>query len=417
MANKVSDLVPKVFHPIWRSMRDFEKLENWMLGGRGAAKSTVAALRGLTAIARDPDANVVAFKKHGTDIETSVYSEFIKAINRLNWGDAFKFKTSPYQIQLRSTGQKVFFRNMDDPDNTRSFATLRGYVQVAWFEEYTQYEGQQEVDTVLQSLARGGPKFQAICTYNPPPTNAAWVNVERYKVNPDRWIHQSSYLDIPPEWLGPAFFKLAERIKRENPDRYRHEYLGEITGTGGEVFRNLEAREITDEEIANFRRKRWGMDFGQADPTTLLGTNYDANARTLYIFDEWGKPDAFISEMFDALEARGLLYTPIVGDEGGGGKGCIKELRGKGARRITEAYKPAGSVEKGMRWYRELLKIVIDPKRCPNAWREFSTYEYDRLRDGTYRNEYPDRDNHWIDAGRYANEDAIFGGCRSRLLI
>lgn len=417
MATNLSTLVPGVFHPIWRSMRDFEKLEYWMAGGRGAAKSTVAALRGLNAIARDPDANVVAFKKHGVEIETSVYAEFGKAINRLNWGDVFKFKTSPYQIQHRHTGQRIFFRGLDDPDKTRSFSTLRGYVQVAWFEEYHQYEGQQEIDTVLQGMARGGPKFQAVCTYNPPETSANWVNVERFKVNPDRWIHQSSYLDIPPEWLGPAFFKLAERIKRENPDRYRHEYLGEITGTGGEVFRNLEAREITDDEIANFRRKRWGMDFGQADPTALLGTNYDANARTLYIFDEWGKPDAFISEMFDALEARGLLYTPIVGDEGGGGKGCIKELRGKGARRITEAYKPAGSVEKGMRWYRELLKIVIDPKRCPNAWREFSTYEYDRLRDGTYRNEYPDRDNHWIDAGRYANEDAIFGGCRSRLLI
>ncbi|MGN0851844.1 MAG: PBSX family phage terminase large subunit [Kiritimatiellia bacterium] len=417
MATNLSDLVPKVFHPCWRSMRDFEKVEYWMVGGRGAAKSTVAALRCLNALARDPDANIAAFKKHGVEIETSVYAEFGKAITRLNWGDLFKFKTSPYQIEYRPTGQKIFFRGLDDPNKTRSFATLRGYVQVGWFEEYCQYDGQQEIDTVLQSIGRGGPLFQTIATYNPPETRAAWVNVERNKANPDRYVHESSYLDIPPEWLGPAFFSIAERIKRENPDRYRHDYLGEITGTGGEVFRNLEAREITDEEIANFRRKRWGMDFGQADPTVLVGTNYDANARTLYFFDEWGKPDAFIAEMLDAIENRGLMSTPIIGDEGGGGKGVIKELRAKGVRRIVEAYKPGGSVEKGMRWYRDLARIVIDPKRCPMTWQEFSGYEYDRLRDGTYRNEYPDRDNHRIDAGRYANEDAIFGECRSRLLI
>ena len=417
MEMRLSGLVPEVFHPVWRSMRAFERVEYWLVGGRGAAKSTVAALRCLSAIARDPDANVVAFKKHGVEIENTVYAEFGKAVSRLNWGDLFRFKTSPYQIVYRPTGQRVFFRGLDDPDKTRSFSASRGYVQIGWFEEYSQYEGQREIDTVLQSIGRGGPRFQMLATYNPPETRAAWVNVERAKPNPDRWVHESSYLDIPPEWLGPAFFRIAERVRRENPERYRHDYLGEVTGTGGEVFRNLEAREVTDEEIGRFRRVRWGMDFGQADPTVLVGTNYDADARTLTFFDEWGKSDAFIDEMLEAIAARGLLNTPIVGDEGGGGKGVIKELRAKGVRRIAEAYKPPGSVAKGMRWYRDLARIVIDPKRCPRAWEEFSGYEYDRLRDGTFRNEYPDRDNHRIDAGRYANEDAIWGACRSRLLV
>ena len=88
-----------------------------------------------------------------------------------------------------------------------------------------------------------------------------------------------------------------------------------------------------------------------------------------------------------------------------------------GARLLRDAYKPAGSVERGVRWLRELRKIVIDPETAPGAADEFSRYEWERLRDGTYRNEYPDRDNHFIDAARYANEADILGGSGSRLLV
>ena len=56
----------------------------------------------------------------------------------------------------------------------------------------------------------------------------------------------------------------------------------------------------------------------------------------------------------------------------------------------------------GTKWLQSLREIVIDPERCPETAREFSTYEYERTRDGTYVDAYPDRDNHSIDAVRYA---------------
>lgn len=417
MELRISSLVPEKFRPIWRDMRAFGHDEYWMVGGRGCAKSTEAALRVVTSLVEDPDANAVCYKKHYTELKDTVLAECQKAINRLGWGSLFTVTERPANIVFKPTGQRILFRGLDEADKSKGLTVTRGYIQVAWFEEYSQFAGQKEIDTVLQSIGRGGPKFQVLATYNPPETRSNWVNQEVAKLNPNRMVEHFTYLDIPPEWLGPVFFRLADRIKAENPLRYAHEYMGEVTGTGGEVFRNLEAVTLTDEEIANFRRKRWGMDFGQADPTVLVGTNYEQGEDVLTFFDEWGKPDAFLSEMYDAIAERNLLMTPIVGDEGGGGKGCIKELRARGVRRIVEAYKPAGSVAKGMRWYRERRRIRIDPRRCPNTWAEFSGYEYEQLRDGTYRNEYPDKDNHRIDAGRYANEDEIFADSRSRLLI
>ena len=46
-----------------------------------------------------------------------------------------------------------------------------------------------------------------------------------------------------------------------------------------------------------------------------------------------------------------------------------------------------------------------------------SQYEYDRFKDGTCRSDYPDRDNHTIDAVRYALESDIARDAGSRSTI
>ena len=81
----------------------------------------------------------------------------------------------------------------------------------------------------------------------------------------------------------------------------------------------------------------------------------------------------------------------------------IAELRRRNVNAIG-AKKGAGSVEHGIRWLKELNAIVIDGERCPKTAREFSLYEYARGRDGSFLNECPDRNNHTIDAVRYALE-------------
>lgn len=418
-----SQFIPPVYHAAWRDMRQFGHDEYWFKGGRGTAKSTVAANRAVTLLMRDPSANWACYKKHQVEIEATVYAEIVKVIERLNWSDAFKFKTSPYEISVRGTGQKVFFRGLDDPGKSKGVTATRGYIQGAWFEEADQFNGQDEIDAVLQSIGRGGEHFHVIYTYNPPESPANWVNVEVGKANPHRFVLHTTYKDIPAEWLGPFFFHKMEAIRADSELRYRHEYLGEVTGTGNEIFRNVKGVRFTKEQIAAMRRKRRGMDFGQGDPTVLLETNYVPRfvdgvdiGGTLQIFGEWYKVDARNREVYEEIARRGLLRVAINGDPGGGGKSVINEMRDMGVVGIRQAYKPAGSVERGIKWMRDLQAIEIDTVECPNAYREFTQYLYDKMRDGTNRNEYPDRDNHTIDAARYSREEEILTG-GSRLLI
>jgi phage terminase large subunit len=82
---------------------------------------------------------------------------------------------------------------------------------------------------------RGGELFWNFESYNPPITRDNWANVDSLEVRSDRLCHKSTYLQAPVEWLGEQFLAEAEYIKETNEREYRHEYLGEAVGSGGEV--------------------------------------------------------------------------------------------------------------------------------------------------------------------------------------
>ena len=75
------------------------------------------------------------------------------------------------------------------------------------------------------------------------------------------------------------------------------------------------------------------------------------------------------------------------------------------------AQKGPDSVRFSIKWLQGLCHIYIDQRRCPNAYREFSQYEYEKNKSGQFISRYPDKNNHAIDAVRYAlMEDAIEAG-------
>ena len=74
---------------------------------------------------------------------------------------------------------------------------------------------------------------------------------------------------------------------------------------------------------------------------------------------------------------------------------------------VLPVKKGKDSVNRGMKWLQDLNKIVIDKRRTPNAYKEFTTYEYETDREGKYISKYPDKNNHYIDCTRYAMEKEI----------
>ena len=74
--------------------------------------------------------------------------------------------------------------------------------------------------------------------------------------------------------------------------------------------------------------------------------------------------------------------------------------------KVIACKKYAGSVLYGIKWLQH-RRIIIDPKRTPNALREFTQYEYVTTKDGEFLADVPDKDNHLIDATRYALDRLI----------
>ena len=224
-----------------------------------------------------------------------------------------------------------------------------------------------------------------------------YVLIER----PDTLVHHSTYLGVPAAWLGEQFIIEAEHLKQVKPEAYRHEYLGEVTGTGGEIFDNVTIRKITDEEMNHFDNLRRGIDWGYAaDPFAYNACHYDKTRRRLYLYFEIHKvrlPNRQAAEMVAKEAGNGRITCDSAEPK------SIDEVKSYGLR-VVGAKKGPDSVEYGIKWLQDLEEIIIDPERCPETAREFGSYELDRDREGNFKAGFPDHDNHHIDAVRYACE-------------
>lgn len=352
---------------------------------------------------RNPNTNAVAIRKVGQYLKDSVFAQLRWAIDMLGAAEAWDVKYSPMELTYIPTGQKIFFRGADKPQKLKSTKVESGYIAYIWYEELDEFFGMEEIRSINQSLMRGGEKFAVFYSYNPPKNKNSWVNREANKKRRDTLVHHSVYLDVNREWLGKQFFLEAEYLKKTRPDLYAHEYLGEATGYGGEVFKNLTVRDITNEEIEGFDKIYRGIDFGYAaDPFVYL-VCYLHNGR-LYIFEEIFKTGLSNSAAVDLINKKRSYNSWIICDSAE--PKSIRDLRERGLR-VRGAKKGPDSVSYGIKFLASLDEIIIDGARCPNTAREFSSYAIERDNDGNFKSSYPDKANHSIDAARYALEDVI----------
>ena len=280
-------LIAPSFYGVHHDIKMGKHTHYWFKGGRGSTKSTFISIEIILGIKKDAAANALVLRKVGVNLKDSVYEQLLWAIEALGISDEWKAKLSPLELIYIPTGQKILFRGADEPKKIKSTKFRRGYCKYIWYEELDEFAGMQEVRTINQSLMRGGSEFFVFYSYNPPRSQSNWVNQEILHVMPTRKIHQSDYRSVPAEWLGEAFLQEAEYLKQVNEKASRHEYLGEVVGTGGMVFDNVELRAITDEEKDAFDRIYNGLDWGYyPDPWAFNQMHYDAARRVLYIFGE-----------------------------------------------------------------------------------------------------------------------------------
>lgn len=395
---RLSNIIAPHFWGLHQDIKQHGHTYYWLEGGRGSTKSSDVSVEIPQLIIKNPECHAVVLRKIGNTIKNSVYPQIQWGIDALGLTDKFRFKTSPHEITYKKTGQKILFFGVDDPQKIKSIKLPFGYVGICWIEELDQFTGMEEIRNLNQSLLRGGPVFWEFCSFNPPKSQNNWVNEEKLFDDPDRLVHHSTYLGVPREWLGGRFFEDAEKLKARNETAYRHEYLGEVTGTGGAVFENVEDMAMSNELVGNFDRLYYGLDFGFAvDPLAYVAMYYDAKREDLYIFDELYRQKMTNSQAAKAIKLR-ISGGRILADAAE--PKSIAEMSDYGLR-ISGARKGPDSIDFGMRWLQNRAHIYIDKRRCPNTYKEFVAYEYDRNKDGQFVSAYPDANNHSIDAVRY----------------
>lgn len=373
----------------------------WEPGGRGSTKSSFFSVEVVLLIVRNPKCNAVVMRKVGATLRDSVYAQIQWAIGALGLDDLFVQKKSPLRMVYKSTGQEIVFLGVDKKEKIKSIKPSVGYFGVVWYEEVDQFMGMEEIRNINQSLLRGGDRYWCFYSYNPPKSRDNWVNQEVLLDEPGRHVHHTNYLGVPRDWLGDLFFLEAEKLKNKNEMAYRHEYLGEVTGTGGDVFDNVKDMRMSDAKIQLFDRLHYGCDFGFAvDPLAFVAMHYDKKHEDLYIFDEIYKYSYDTKPAAEEIRSKAGRRL-VIGDSAE--PRTIKSFKNYGVN-MMGAKKGPDSVAHGIKWLQERRNIYIDKERCPNTYKEFVKYEYARNKDGSFISRYPDANNHAIDAVRYALE-------------
>ena len=372
-------------------------------GGRGSIKSTFASEITIEYMKNNKNVHCLAVRRVKETLKDSVFAQFLWSIDKLGLTKEVKITTSPLEITFIGTGQKIYFRGADDPVAIKSIKPRFGYIGVIWFEELDQFRGDKDVRSVIQSAIRGGDEALILKTFNPPKSNASWVNKYVSIQKPSMLVTKNTYLDVPPEWLGKAFIEQATELKINNPEAYDHEYLGISNGTGGSVFTNLTIRNISDDEIRLFDRIYCGIDWGWFPDYNRFHEMYYNKGR-LYIYGEVSCRKTPNDKFRELLDDYGLNKGQhVICDSAATELKSIYDFRSWGYN-FHGAKKGPGSVDAGMKWLCSLQEIIIDPSRCPMAAGEFMNYEYLRDKNGDVVSGYPDKDNHSIDAVRYALE-------------
>ena len=405
----------EVYRAVHESFETGKYREIISKGGRGSIKSNFWAAVAEETIYNDPQAHVVYTRRYKVDLRGSVYNQFMKTVIRHGNIDKWDFKTSPMMAIYKKTGQCVIFVGADKPISLKSYNLSFGYVKLLIHEECDEMAGLEQMDNIEDTFLRSDTAALDVKIFNPPKSVNNFMNDYVTKCQDEHkdttYICHSYYYNVPIKWLGKRFFDRAAWFKDHKPKYYANNYLGEVTGTGGGIFDNVEVRTITDDEIAAMPYFAHGLDFGFEHPQTFEQSYYDSDNDILYctaeVYARKCKNSTFSQKI------RKYLGVEILCDSAR--PDAIKELQDWGFNAIG-AKKRWGS-GKGRdycwEWMQQTTKIVVDPDRCPHLKHELTTLEHEQLPDGTFSDAYPTLEEDCVMALIYGNNRIIMESRRN----
>lgn len=380
-------------------------------GSRASKKSKTTALNMIVRLVKYPLANILVVRRVYNTLKDSCFAELCWAINRLGLERWFDCKTSPLEITYRPTGQKIYFRGLDDPLKITSITVKHGCLCWLWIEEAYEIDNEKDFDMLNESIRGAVPDglFKQITITLNPWNERHWIKRRFFDAEPDRDIMAKSTNYLCNEWLDENDKKVFENMKLYNPRRYQVAGLGNWGITEGLVYENWEEKEFDIKKVISSNpdiRAVFGLDFGYTnDETALFCGLADNDKKLLYVFDELYKKGLSNEDIYREIVKMGYQKERIRADSSE--PKSIDRLRNLGITNIKAARKGPDSINNGIDFLRD-YKIYILP-RCDGFLKEISNYAWDKDSFGNRINKPCDSFNHLMDAMRYAMEEIIVG--------
>ena len=397
--------LPEVVGKGYASFWNFKGRYRVCKGSRASKKSKTTALWYIVNMMKHRKANLLVVRKSYRTLKDSCFTELRWAIHRLGVDDFWDFRLNPLEIIYKPTGQKIYFRGLDDPLKVTSITVDVGSLCWLWIEEAYEIGKESDFDMLDESI-RGqvddGLFKQVTITFNPW-NERHWLK-KRFFDNPDPDTLAITTNYLCNEWLDKADLAVFERMKQYNPRRYNVAGLGNWGVVEGVVYERWKEEAFSLTDLPKDAQSAFGLDFGYTnDPSALFCGYVSIEQKRLFVWDELYKKGLSNKAIYDEIDRLGYTKERITAD-------CaepksIDELKGLGIRRIEAAKKGKDSVNNGIQWIQD-LEIIIHP-RCVNFLLEISLYSWRKDKFGKALNEPEDDNNHLMDAMRYALEKYI----------
>ena len=397
------DIDPKVFNKIYLKYQ-FHNINRYQIyfGGSSSGKSFSLAQRAVLDVFGGKR-NYLVVRNVQSTIKRSCLNEITKAINAFNLREYFDINKTDMIITCNINDMQILFCGLDDVEKVKSITPKKGVITDIWVEEATECE-RSDIKQLDKRLRGRSEVIKRLTLSFNPILKDHWIFEEYFGI----WVDDKQYVEkdntsiLKTTYKDNRFLTPDDIAALENEtDKYYYEVytLGNWGTLGAVIFKNWRVEDFSDIE-KSFDNYRHGIDWGFAeDPFAYIKPHYDKMRRRLYICDE--------------IEAVGLLNSesaPMVKEKAGHERVTCDSAEPKSVAEYKSlsinakgAKKGPGSIEYGIKFLQG-LEIIIHP-RCKAFKKEINKYKYKEDKNGNVLPVPVDKDNHLIDALRYAMED------------
>lgn len=378
-------------------------------GGSASGKSVFLAQRAILDLL-DGKRNYLVCRQVGRTIRGSVSTELQKVIIQNDLSGYFSINKTDGTITCKN-GKQIIFAGLDDVEKLKSITPQNGAITDIWIEEATE----TNKDSVKQLIKRqrGGnvktpkritlsfnPVLKSHWIYQEYFSTLGWADGQKEYASPELTIVKTTYKDNRYLTLDDV-----KDLESETDTYYHSVYtLGNWGILGDVIFTNWRVEDLSTMSD-QFTNRRNGLDFGfSSDPAAIVVSHYDTKRKTIYVYKELyetGLTNDILAERTKEL----ITDERIVSDSSE--PKSIQELNNHAVYAVG-AVKGKDSVNFGIDWLKQQT-IIVDVS-CINMQNELSQYHWKKDAGGNSLKVPVDKNNHLIDALRYAYESDMGSG-------